>query len=85
MFIAADCELPVKLFSGEDHFIINKNIVKTMIDNIKHQYPGVVDGVIPEQISYLKVEKKLKELLNEGKSIKNLIHILEELEEESIG
>lgn len=65
--------------------IINKNIVKTMIDNIKHQYPGVVDGVIPEQISYLKVEKKLKELLNEGKSIKDLIHILEELEEECIG
>lgn len=64
--------------------IINKNIVKTMIDNIKHQYPGVVDGVIPEQISYLKVEKKLKEILAEGKSIKDLIHILEELEEECI-
>lgn len=54
------------------------------IDNIKHQYPGVVDGVIPEQISYLKVEKKLKEILAEGKSIKDLIHILEELEEECI-
>ena len=65
--------------------IINKNIVKTMIDNLKNQCPGVVDDVVPEQISYLKVEKKLKEILAEGKSIKDLIHILEELEEECIG
>lgn len=65
--------------------IINKNIVKTMIDNIRNEYPGVVDGLVPEQISYLKVEKKLKELLVEGKTIRDLIHILEELEEECLG
>lgn len=65
--------------------IINKNIVKTMIDNIRNEFPGVVDGLIPEQISYLKVEKKLKELLVEGKTIRDLIHILEELEEECFG
>ena len=64
--------------------IINKNIVKIMIDNIKAKYPGEVDGVIPEQISYLKVEKKLKELLTSGKTIKDLIHILEDMEAEYI-
>lgn len=65
--------------------IINKNIVKTMIDNIRNEYPGVVDGLIPEQISYFKAEKKLKELLIEGKTVRDLIHILEELEEECLG
>lgn len=62
--------------------IINKNIVKSMIDNMKNQYPGVADGVFPEQISYLKVERKLKEILNGGNSIKDLIHILEKIESE---
>ena len=51
-----------------------------MIDNLKNQYPGVADGVIPEQISYLKVEMKLKEILESGESIKDLIHIIENLE-----
>lgn len=60
--------------------VINKSIVKTMIDNLKNQYPGVADGMIPEQISYLKVEMKLKEILEAGESIKDLIHIIENLE-----
>lgn len=36
--------------------------------------------MIPEQISYLKVEMKLKEILEAGESIKDLIHIIENLE-----
>lgn len=64
--------------------IINKHTVKILIDNLKSQYPGVADGIVPEQIPYLKVEQKLKELLIEGKSIKDLIHIIEELEHEML-
>ena len=69
-----------------DHYakVINKNICKTLVDNVKNRYPGVADGIIPEQISYIELEKKLKEILNEGKSIKDLIHIIEELEENHI-
>ena len=48
----------------------------------KDQYPGVADGVIPEQIPYIKVEHKLKEKIRAGESIKDLIHIVEELEAE---
>lgn len=60
--------------------LINKHTVKILIDNLKNQYPGVADGVVPEQISYLQVEQKLKEKLKAGESIKDLIHIVEELE-----
>lgn len=60
--------------------IINTNIVKTLIDNLKTRYPGVVDNIVPEKISYLNVERRLKEILDRGESIKDLIHILEELE-----
>ena len=61
--------------------ILNKQIVKMMIDNLKDRYPGVADGLVPEKISYLQIEKKFKEILAEGGSLRNLIRILEEMEE----
>lgn len=64
--------------------LLNKNIVKVMIDNLKSQYPGAADDLIPEQIPYIKVEQRLKELIDAGKDIKDLIHIVEELELELI-
>lgn len=53
-----------------------------MVDNIKERFPGVVDGIVPEKISYLKLERTLQEKLRKGESIKDMIHILEELEEQ---
>ena len=32
--------------------IINKQVIKTMVDNLKELYPGIADGLIPEKISY---------------------------------
>ena len=51
--------------------ILNKQIVKIMIDNIKDFFPGTVAGLVPEKIGYLQVQRKLQDML----------HILEELEE----
>lgn len=62
--------------------IINKECVKVLIDCLKADYPGVVEGFVPEKISYLQVEKRLKEVFREKGNIRNLIHILEEMEEE---
>jgi len=60
--------------------ILNKNIVKMMVDNISESYPGVVDDIIPSKISYMQVEQELKRLIKEGKSIHNLIGIIENME-----
>lgn len=60
--------------------ILNKNLVKMMIDNMSEIYPGVVEDIIPSKISYLQVMQKLKRLVQDGKSIRNLIEILEEME-----
>ena len=49
--------------------ILNKNLVKIMIDNLTELYPGVVEDLIPAKISYLEVKQELKRLLEEGKSI----------------
>ena len=68
----------------KEHYseVLNKQLVKIMIDNIKEHFPGVADGLVPEKISYLKLERKLQEKLRKGESIKDMIHILEELEEQ---
>ena len=57
-------------------------IDRIVVDNIKERFPGVVDGIVPEKISYLKLERTLQEKLRKGESIKVMIHILEELEEQ---
>lgn len=61
--------------------IINKQLVKTMIDNVKELYPGVADGLIPEKITYLQVQRYLQEVLKQGGSIRDMIHMIEDLEE----
>lgn len=61
--------------------IINKQCVKLLIACLKEDYPGVVEGLVPEKISYLQVKKKLQEVLQKTGNIRDLIHILEELEE----
>lgn len=65
-----------------DHYgdILNKNMVKTLVDIVKERYPGVADGLVPEQIGYGELLSVLKRKLKEGESIRDLIHILEELE-----
>ena len=62
--------------------ILNKQIVKTMIDNLKARYPGIADDLVPEKISYLQIERKFQEILSGGGNLRNLIHILEEMEEQ---
>lgn len=60
--------------------ILNKNLVKIMIDNVAEQFPGVVEDLIPSRISVFQVEQELKQLVKEGKSIRDMIGILEAME-----
>ena len=54
---------------------------KQIIENRKEKFPGIADGLVPEKISYLQVERKLQEIIKNGGTIRDLIHILEEMEE----
>ena len=62
--------------------ILNKNILKLMIDNLSELYPGIVDDIVPSKISYLQIKEELIKRVEEGKSIRNLIGILEEMEKD---
>lgn len=67
----------------EQHYamILNKQTVKIIIENLKEQYPGIAEGLVPERISYLQLLRHLQKILREKGSIRDMIHILEELEE----
>lgn len=60
--------------------LLNKQLVKTLVDNVKAHYPGVADGLIPEKISYLTLERHLQKVILEKGTLRNLLHILEDLE-----
>lgn len=60
--------------------VLNKQLVKTLVDQLKEQYPGVEDGLVPERISYLTLERCLQEWVRTQGNIRDMIHILEELE-----
>lgn len=65
-------------------YILNKQIVKILVDNVKQKYPGIAEGIIPDKVSYLYLKKVLIRLIEDKVNIKNLIKIIECLEEEAI-
>lgn len=53
-----------------------------MVDHLKEEYPGIADGLVPEKISYIQVLKKLQKEIQEKGTIRDLIHILQQMEED---
>lgn len=61
--------------------IINRQIIKNLIDNIKNHYPAIVDNIIPNKISYATIQNILVKIIKQKKSIHNLIKIIESIED----
>lgn len=57
--------------------IINRQTVYEMVNHIENRYPMVIQGVVPERISYRLLKKVLVELLERGYALNNLIAIIE--------
>lgn len=79
----ADNDIPDNIFMmlkeiirSEYPFILNNQIVKTLVDNLASQYPAVA-GIVPTIISYSELRCILVGLLEKDKSIRNLIKIIE--------
>ena len=60
--------------------ILNKQLVKSLLDNLQEQYPGTLDGLVPERAGYYEVMEFLRKKLAEEGNIRDLIHIMEEFE-----
>ncbi|MCX6138834.1 MAG: flagellar biosynthesis protein FlhA [Ignavibacteriales bacterium] len=59
--------------------IIGRQETRKLIDNLKKEYPAVVDELTPELLPTGTVQKVLQNLLREGIPIRDLVSILESL------
>ncbi|HAR64508.1 MAG: flagellar biosynthesis protein FlhA [Candidatus Margulisiibacteriota bacterium] len=59
--------------------LVGRQEVQALIENVKENYPAVIEELIPKVLTYGEVQKVLHRLLSERVSIRNLLIILETL------
>lgn len=62
--------------------ILNADMLKMMVDNLKIKYPALIENVVPEKISYGLLLDVTKEFIKRGNSTLYLPKIIEGLERE---
>lgn len=62
--------------------IMNRQMLQTLIDNVAMKYPAAIIGVIPDKLSLPLLQAVLSGLVVRKKSIRNLVKIIEILEDE---
>ena len=60
--------------------ILNVDLMKNLVDNLKIKYPALIEGVVPEKISYGLLTETVKGFLNRGRSMIYLPRIIEIME-----
>lgn len=61
--------------------ILNNQSIYFMVENLRQKYPYVVEGIVPELISYSKLRQVLICLLQNGYTVNPLILIIETIEQ----
>lgn len=62
--------------------ILNADILRQLVENLKIRYPGLIQGVVPERISYGLLLDVTRELIKRGDSPRYLPRIIEIMEHE---
>ncbi len=61
------------------HELTGRQEVQTLLDNIKQNYPVIIEELIPKMMTVGEIQKVLANLLKEGVSIRDMVTILETL------
>lgn len=61
------------------HELMGRQEVQTLIDNVKQNYPAIVDELVPKVMTVGEIQKVLANLLKEGVSIRDMVSVLETL------
>lgn len=61
------------------HELIGRQEVKNMLDNLKEQYPSLLEELVPKVLSLGEIQKVLSNLLKENIPIRDMVTILEAL------
>lgn len=57
--------------------ILNRDLVRLIVENLGTEHPALISGVVPERISYRLLYQLLKELWKDGNCFLHLIRIIE--------
>ncbi|MFZ0389256.1 MAG: flagellar biosynthesis protein FlhA [Calditrichia bacterium] len=69
----------MEVIRTESDKLLGRQEVQKLLDNLKEDYPAVVNELIPDQLSLGAIQKVLQNLLREGIPIRDLVTILETL------
>src|SRR5699024_3187370 len=69
----------MEIIKRNAHRLLDRQMVKQLLDNLKESSPAVVDELVPEIMRLGDVQKVLRRLLKEGVPIRDLNTILETL------
>lgn len=61
------------------HELTGRQEIQKLIDNVKQNYPAIVEELVPKQMSIGEIQKVIANLLKEGVSIRDMVTILETL------
>ncbi|MGE5473468.1 MAG: flagellar biosynthesis protein FlhA [Ignavibacteriales bacterium] len=61
------------------HELLGRQEVQTLLDNVKVNYPAIVDELVPKVMTLGEIQKVLASLLRENVSIRDMVTILETL------
>jgi flagellar biosynthesis protein FlhA len=69
----------MEIIKNNGHRLLDRQMVKQLLDNLKESSPAVVDELVPDVMGLGEVQKVLRRLLKEGIPIRDLNTILETL------
>ena len=61
------------------HELTGRQEIQKLIDNVKQNYPAIVDELVPKVMTIGEIQKVIANLLKEGVSIRDMVTILETL------
>lgn len=61
------------------HLLTGRQEVQTIVDNVRQNYPAIVEELVPKLMTISEIQKVISNLLKEGVSIRDMVTILETL------
>ncbi|SHM11108.1 flagellar biosynthesis protein FlhA [Caldanaerovirga acetigignens] len=68
-----------EVIKGYAHELIGRQDVKNILDNLKEQYPSLIEELVPKILTLGEIQKVLSNLLRENIPIRDMVTILEAL------
>lgn len=60
--------------------LLNRDLVKALTDNLKRNFPALIEGIVPEKVSYGLLQEVYKNYLERGNSPKDFPKVIECME-----